>query len=51
MSHGDLAIEFFVRFEPSPDTSSYAANLVVNNVPASESAAFFDIRVHDSAIL
>lgn len=42
-SRGDLAVEFFVRFEPSPDASHYEAVLFVNNSP--ESISFFDVRV------
>ena len=42
-SRGDLAVEFFVRFEPSPDVSTYEAVLFVNNSP--EPNSFFDIRV------
>ena len=42
-SRGDLAVEFFVRFEPSPDASTYEAVLFVNNSP--EPSSFFDVRV------
>jgi hypothetical protein len=46
ITHGDISVEFFVRFEPSPDTSTYEAVLFVNNAPSDESASFFDIRVY-----
>ncbi len=43
VARGDLSVEFFVRFEPSPAANEYSAVLVVNNSPVLES--FFDIRV------
>jgi len=43
-SQGDIAVEFFVRFEPSPDASSYEAVLFVNNAGA-DAESFFDVRV------
>lgn len=40
---GDITIDFWVRFQPSPDRSSYLCVLLVNR--KGKGANFFDIQV------